>query len=138
MSTEAAIDANAPLQDDLDNNGPVDSDEERDSVMAAITRSAPQPLATHSLITTKKKYKYVRVKEQMLHAMGGRSGGSQFSTDDSQPLFGGNIFQPFDPNVASSSPIVSVEESNAPSATPDTSKKTPIQTARKAPVAAAS
>src|SRR5271163_4823423 len=40
---EAAIDANAPLflDEDLDPslNGPVDSDEERDAVMAAISRS---------------------------------------------------------------------------------------------------
>ncbi|KAJ5102734.1 hypothetical protein N7532_003263 [Penicillium argentinense] len=125
---KAAIDANAPLQEDLETNGPVDSDEERDSVMAAIARSTPKPLAEHTLITSKSKYKYVRIKEQMLHAIGGRGGGSLFSTDDSQPssLFGGNLFQPFDPTVdGSSSPIVPAMDPNDQT-----------QAARKTPVAA--
>ncbi|CAG8054749.1 unnamed protein product [Penicillium olsonii] len=89
---KAAIDANAPLQEDIENTGPVDSDEERDSVMAAIARSAPQPLVQHPLITTKSKYRYVRIKEQMSHAMGVRSGGGLFSNGDSQPLFGNQLF----------------------------------------------
>ncbi|KAJ5545179.1 Thiolase-like subgroup [Penicillium sp. DV-2018c] len=89
---KAAIDANAPLQEDIENTGPIDSDEERDAVMAAIARSAPQPLVRHPLITTKSKYRYVRIKEQMSHAMGVRSGGGLFSNDDSQPLFGGLLF----------------------------------------------
>ncbi|KAJ5605824.1 hypothetical protein N7510_008605 [Penicillium lagena] len=139
VTTEAAIDANAPLQEDLENNGPVDSDEERDSVMAAITRSVPQPLVTHHLITTKKKYKYVRVKEQMLHAMGGRGGGL-FSTDDSQPLLGGNIFQSVDTSMASSSPMMptSDEPGPLPATASDMNKKGPVQAARKTPVAAVS
>ncbi|KAJ5815362.1 hypothetical protein N7474_007139 [Penicillium riverlandense] len=136
---KAAIDANAPLQEDLENNGPVDSDEERDSVMAAIARSAPQPLVTHHLITTKKKYKYVRVKEQMLHAMGGRGGGL-FSTDDSQPLLGGNIFQPVDATMASSSPMMPTGDETGTLAVTagDMNKKGPVQAARKTPVAAVS
>lgn len=139
VTTEAAIDANAPLQEDLENNGPVDSDEERDSVMAAITRSAPQPLVTHHLITTNKKYKYVRVKEQMLHAMGGRGGGL-FSTDDSQPLLGGNIFQPVDASMASASPMMptSDETGALPATAGDMNKKGPVQAARKTPIAAGS
>ncbi|KAJ6141647.1 3-oxoacyl- synthase [Penicillium chermesinum] len=105
---KAAIDANAPLQDDIDTNGPVDSDEERDTVMAAIARSNPRPLESHTLISSKTKYRYVRIKEQMLHAFGGRGGGGIFSTDDSQqPLFGGNIFQPFDPMDVS--PVLTLE-----------------------------
>ncbi|KAJ5762147.1 uncharacterized protein N7511_005529 [Penicillium nucicola] len=102
---KAAIDANAPLQEDIETNGPIDSDEERDSVMAAITRSNPQPLVQHPLITTKSKYRYVRIKEQMSHAMGVRGGGGLFSADDSQPLFGGLLFQSVTGDM-DSSPVV--------------------------------
>ncbi|KAJ5413988.1 hypothetical protein N7509_000615 [Penicillium cosmopolitanum] len=128
---KAAIDANAPLQEDLETSGPVDSDEERDSVMAAIARSAPKPIAEHTLITSKTKYRYVRIKEQMQHAIGGRGGGSLFSTDDSQPssLFGGgNLFSPFDNVVdTTSSPVIGSMDPNDQNS----------QAARKTPVAAA-
>ncbi|KAJ5179903.1 hypothetical protein N7492_003113 [Penicillium capsulatum] len=137
-ATEAAIDANAPLQDEVDTNGPVDSDEERDSVMAAIARSAPKPMVEHPLISTKTKYRYVRIKEQMLHAIGGRGGGL-FSTDDSQPLFGGSLFQSFDSDVdASSSPMLPSAEANDLSLGGVMSadgKKPPVQGTRKTPMA---
>ncbi|ODM15844.1 hypothetical protein SI65_08684 [Aspergillus cristatus] len=99
---KAAIDANAPLQDDMDNNGPVDSDEEKDNVMAAIGRSNPQPLATHTVISTKKKYRYVRIKEMLSHALGGARGGGLFSTVDNAPVDGGNLFQPDDSSLLDS------------------------------------
>ncbi|GLI79253.1 SAGA complex subunit Sgf73 [Penicillium ochrochloron] len=135
----AAIDANAPLPEDIETNGPVDSDEERDTVMAAIARSAPKPLAENTLITTKSKYRIVRIKEQMLHAMGGRGGAGLFSTDESQPLFGGNLFQPFDPDMTtSSSPVLPAGEVGDGSVGGDGSRKTPVQGSRKTPVAAAS
>ncbi|KAJ5655789.1 hypothetical protein N7507_007739 [Penicillium longicatenatum] len=134
---KAAIDANAPLQDEVDTNGPVDSDEERDTVMAAIARSNPKPLAEHTLITSSTKYRYVRIKEQMLHAIGGRGGGL-FSTDDSQPLFGGSIFQPFDPEMDVSSPIIPNADPGDGSISVDGSRKTPVQGIRKTPVAVAS
>ncbi|KAJ5809417.1 uncharacterized protein N7503_001635 [Penicillium pulvis] len=134
---KAAIDANAPLQDEVDTNGPVDSDEERDTVMAAIARSNPKPLAEHTLITSRTKYRYVRIKEQMLHAIGGRGGGL-FSTDDSQPLFGGSIFQPFDPDMDSSSPMLPNADLGDGSISVDGSRKTPVQGVRKTPVAVAS
>lgn len=138
VATEAAIDANAPLQDEVEPNGPVDSDEERDSVMAAIARSAPKPLVEHTLMSSKSKYRYVRIKEQMLHAIGGRGGGGLFSTDDNQPLFGGSIFQPFDPNGdASSSPMIPSGGAGDTSAAGDGTRKTPVQ-GRKPPVAVAS
>ncbi|KAJ5234298.1 uncharacterized protein N7469_003466 [Penicillium citrinum] len=124
---KAAIDANAPLQEDLETNGPVDSDEERDLVMAAIARSTPKPLAEHTLITSKTKYRYVRIKEQMQHAIGGRNGSSLFSTDDSQPssLFGGNLFAPFDAaGDGSSSPAIASMESN--DQTSQGAHKTPV------------
>jgi hypothetical protein len=80
---EAAIDANAPLQDEFETNGPVDSDEERDAVMAAISRSRPAPLVTHTLVPTRKKYHYVRMKEMLSNVLGSARGGGIFST--SQP-----------------------------------------------------
>jgi hypothetical protein len=100
--------------------------------MAAIARSTPRPLAQHTLISSKTKYRYVRIKEQMLHAIGGRGGGGLFSTEDSQPMFGGSLF--FDPNVdASSSPMLPSAEGEV-----DGSGKTPVQGTRKTPVAMAS
>ncbi|KAB8247280.1 mRNA capping enzyme, catalytic domain-containing protein [Aspergillus flavus] len=103
---KAAIDANAPLQDDMDNNGPVDSDEEKDAVMAAITRSHPQPIITHTLISTKKKYQYVRIKEMLSHALGGARGGGLFSTGDSNTTSNdGNLFAPVD-DVVMASPVI--------------------------------
>jgi len=81
--TEAAIDANAPLQDDFDKDaGPVDSDEEKDAIMAAIARSRPQPLEQHIFIDTRRKYQYVRMKEMLSNALGGSRGGGLFSTGD--------------------------------------------------------
>ncbi|EAW13829.1 deubiquitination module subunit SGF73 [Aspergillus clavatus NRRL 1] len=131
--TEAAIDANAPLQDDLENNGPVDSDEEKDAVMAAILRSRPEPLVTHPLISTKKKYKYVRIKEMLSHALGGARGGGLFSSGDITPTIDGNIFQPMDDMPLASPTSVTASE-NAP----DAAKPTPAQAAKKLPVAATS
>jgi len=95
--------------------------------MAAIARSTPKPLAEHTLITSKTKYRYVRIKEQMQHAIGGRNGSSLFSTDDSQPssLFGGNIFAPFDvAGDGSSSPAITSMESN--DQTSQGAHKTPV------------
>jgi len=53
--TEAALDANAPLPDDIDPSGPVDSDEEKEAVMAGIARSRAQPLAQHIHISLRKR-----------------------------------------------------------------------------------
>ncbi|KAL9098302.1 MAG: hypothetical protein Q9187_009683, partial [Circinaria calcarea] len=44
---KAAIDANAPLLDETEPGGPIDSDEEKDAVMAAVARSWPRPVAQH-------------------------------------------------------------------------------------------
>ncbi|KAL2819907.1 SCA7, zinc-binding domain-containing protein [Aspergillus cavernicola] len=121
---KAAIDANAPLQDDLENNGPVDSDEEKDAVMAAISRSQPQPMVTHTLISTKKKYQYVRIKEMLSHALGGSRGGGLFSTGDqlNSPIEG-NLFQPMnDVNIAD----ISDNLGDTNMTTPDVARKTPM------------
>ncbi|KAB8204620.1 mRNA capping enzyme, catalytic domain-containing protein [Aspergillus parasiticus] len=110
---KAAIDANAPLQDDMENNGPVDSDEEKDAVMAAITRSHPQPIITHTLISTKKKYQYVRIKEMLSHALGGARGGGLFSTGDSNTASNdGNLFAPVD-DVVMASPVIASADNTA-------------------------
>lgn len=83
--TEAAIDANAPalLDDDLDGTlgGPVDSDEEKDAVMTAISRSLsrPQPLVTRTLFPTRRKYQLVRLKESLSNALSGNRSGGLFS-----------------------------------------------------------
>lgn len=83
--TEAAIDANAPalLDDDLDGalSGPVDSDEEKDAVMTAISRSLsrPQPLITRTLFPTRRKYQLVRLKESLSNALSGNRSGGLFS-----------------------------------------------------------
>ena len=83
---KAAIDANAPalLEEDLDPtlNGPVDSDEEKDAVMTAISRSLsrPQPLVTRELFPVRRKYPLVRFKEILSNAMSSnRNGGSIFA-----------------------------------------------------------
>ncbi|OXV06575.1 hypothetical protein Egran_05657 [Elaphomyces granulatus] len=112
---KAAIDANAPLQDDYDNNGPVDSDEERDAVMAAISRSCPRPLVTHTLVPTRKKYQYVRMKEMLSHVLGGARGGGLFSIGDPTNPGGRTLF------AATESPVL--PSPTAPEVSNDSSKK---------------
>lgn len=104
--------------------------------MAAVARSNPKPLVEHTLISSKTKYRYVRIKEQMLHAFGGRGGGGMFATDDSQPqsLFSGHLFQPYDPEI-NTSPILPPSDSGE--LNPDGTKKTPVQGNRKTPIPAA-
>ncbi|KAI9045079.1 uncharacterized protein KD926_010402 [Aspergillus affinis] len=131
---KAAIDANAPLQDDLENNGPVDSDEEKDAVMAGITRSTPVPLATHTLMTTKQKYKYVRIKEMLSHALGGSRGGGLFSNGDAS-VAEGNPFQPVADILPSTTSPVSA---SAPENATDAGGKTPATATKKLPVMASS
>ncbi|MCJ1241017.1 hypothetical protein MMC14_009021 [Varicellaria rhodocarpa] len=73
---KAAIDANAPLPDDLhDPSAPVDSDEETDLVMAGVARSCPRPLAQHIFIPARKKYAFVRVHGMLSKALGIKHGG---------------------------------------------------------------
>lgn len=75
------MDANAPLPDELETAGPVDSDEEKDTVMAAIARSRPRPCDQHIFVNTRQKYQYVRMKEMLGTALGGRGApGGLFAT----------------------------------------------------------
>lgn len=136
-STEAAIDANAPLQDDMDTNGPVDSDEEKDNVMAAIGRSNPQPLITQTVISTKNKYRYVRIKEMLSHALGGARGGGLFSTGDTTTSTdGGNLFQAEDSTNLLDSSVTAIGADPEDDATVDMVDQSPVPSAaRKASVA---
>lgn len=92
----AAIDANAPLGDDFEPPGTVDSDEERDAVLAAINRSfvhnpltgarlGGKPMVTSTIVSTRRKYNYVRVKEMLQHTLGGARGANLFSTPATVP-----------------------------------------------------
>lgn len=64
------------LADEADGDkAPVDSDEERDAVMAALARSRPRPLYTAPLVPLHRKYQMIRIKEMMASALGGGSGG---------------------------------------------------------------
>lgn len=133
-STEAAIDANAPLQDDMDTNGPVDSDEEKDNVMAAIGRSNPQPIVTQTVISTKNKYRYVRIKEMLSHALGGARGGGLFSTGDTTLLAdGGNLFQPEDSTNLLDSSVTAIGADPENDATVDMVDQSPVQSAARKP-----
>lgn len=126
----AAIDANAPVQDDADGNGPIDSDEEKDAVMAGLARSLPQPLVTHTLVPMRRKYHLTRVKEMLSQAFPGTRGGLFSSNDGGR----GNLFQSDSNDVASSdasvteatgNPLASQQPSQNRSAQGGTSKKTP-------------
>lgn len=76
---KAAIDANAPLLDETEPGGPIDSDEEKDAVMTAVARSWPRPVAQHVFLPVRKKYEYVRMKEMLSQALGGARGGGLFA-----------------------------------------------------------
>lgn len=104
--------------------------------MAAIARSAPQPLVRHPIITTKSKYRYVRIKEQMSHAMGVRNGGGLFSNDDSQPLFGGILFSTVAADLDSS--VDANGEADVSAGGMDAGKRSSVSGNRKTPVTGAS
>lgn len=85
----AAIDANAPLADDFE-PGNIDSDEEREAVMSAITRSlrtnpltgalyAGSPLVSAPLVSITTKYKYHRMKDMLGNALSGANGRDLFA-----------------------------------------------------------
>ncbi|KAH8724272.1 SCA7, zinc-binding domain-containing protein [Phaeosphaeriaceae sp. PMI808] len=77
----AAIDANAPLPEDLEPSGAVDSDEEKDTIMAALARHRPRPLATYTHVSQRSKYQYIRMKGMIRSALGAPPGatGSLYS-----------------------------------------------------------
>lgn len=70
---EAAIDANAPLEDeDEANAGPIDSEEETTAIMTALKTWNPQPLVAQPvIIPIKRRYQLERLKEQLDNATSG-------------------------------------------------------------------
>ncbi|KAJ9154752.1 SAGA-associated factor 73 [Pleurostoma richardsiae] len=70
---KAALDANAPLEDDDEANaGPVDSDEETAAVMSALARWNPQPVVPQPVFTPiKRQYQLARLHEQLQTATNG-------------------------------------------------------------------
>ncbi|WKT48977.1 hypothetical protein QSH57_013907 [Fusarium oxysporum f. sp. vasinfectum] len=70
---KAALDANAPIEDeDEANNGPVDSDEETTAVMGALSQWRPQPLIPQPTFTPiKRQYQLARLHEQLQMATNG-------------------------------------------------------------------
>lgn len=75
-----------PSQDDeLTATGPIDSDEEKDLVMAALVRSRPAPLVHNYRVPLKQRYQMVRMKEMLGSALGGRGGGGLFRTSVAPP-----------------------------------------------------
>jgi SAGA-associated factor 73 len=71
--TEAAIDANAPLEDEDDANaGPVDSDEETTAVMGALAHWNPQPVVPQPILNPiRRQYSLARLHEQLQMATNG-------------------------------------------------------------------
>ena len=88
---KAALSAAAPLPDDEPPSGPVDSDEEKDAVMAAIARSRPMPLEQHVFVPTTRKYNQIRVKEMLGNALGVRSAGGSGGLFGSSAAGGGGV-----------------------------------------------
>jgi len=70
---EAALDANAPLEDDDETNaGPVDSDEETAAVMGSLALWNPQPLVPQPVLSPiKRQYQLARLHEQLQMATNG-------------------------------------------------------------------
>jgi SAGA-associated factor 73 len=71
-STEAAIDANAPLEDEDAANGPVDSDEELAAVQQGLSKWDPQPLVPPVVqVPIQLHYRTQRLYEQLQSATNG-------------------------------------------------------------------
>ncbi|KAI1637694.1 SCA7, zinc-binding domain-containing protein [Biscogniauxia mediterranea] len=70
---KAALDANAPLEDDDEANaGPVDSDEETAAVMGALARWNPQPVLPQPVFAPlRRTYQLARLHEQLQTATNG-------------------------------------------------------------------
>lgn len=81
-STEAALASNATAPEDLADaqSGPVDSDEERDAVLSAVSRAFPRPIFQHPLISVAARTRQIRLKDVLANALGGTRGAGLFST----------------------------------------------------------
>lgn len=79
---KAALASGAPLPEDgLDGGGqgPVDSDEEREAVMAGVARAAPRPLAERVGVSVRQRVQAVRMREMLSQALAGNRGGNLFA-----------------------------------------------------------
>jgi SAGA-associated factor 73 len=98
------MDANAPLPDDFEDKGNIDSDEERDAVMAAInryyrpdpytgTRTMGSPLTTWNPVPVRRRYHQIRLREAMRSALDGVESTKlfqqpeYFNTSNNLPIF---------------------------------------------------
>ncbi|KAF4123294.1 SAGA-associated factor 73 [Geosmithia morbida] len=70
---KAALDANAPVEDEDDaNNGPIDSDEETFAVMSSLAKWKPQPVVPQPVFTPiRRQYQISRLHEQLQMATNG-------------------------------------------------------------------
>ncbi|KAL2202112.1 SCA7-domain-containing protein [Sarocladium strictum] len=70
---KAALDANAPVEDEDETNaGPIDSDEETAAVMSALARWKPQPVVPQPVFAPiKRQYQLARLHEQLAMATSG-------------------------------------------------------------------
>ncbi len=75
---KAQFDATAPAEDEeMIGAGPVDSDEERESVMAGIARAwGGRPLWQPTIVPLRARYQHNRIKGMLQSAFGNRGGGS--------------------------------------------------------------
>lgn len=87
---KAQFDASAPNPDDENlPSGPVDSEEERDAVMASIARSwGGRPLYQPTAVPLRGKYTHHRIKGMLQSALGARGGGGMFGTAGGGGFFG--------------------------------------------------
>ncbi|CAI4219492.1 unnamed protein product [Parascedosporium putredinis] len=69
---KAAMDANAPIEDEEENVGEIDSDEETSNVMAALALWNPQPVVPPAVLQPiKRTYQLARLHEQLQMATNG-------------------------------------------------------------------
>jgi len=61
------------MYDDNANGLPVDSDDEKEKVFAAITRARPRPMFQHIPFPLKRKYQHVRLRDMLANALGNTS-----------------------------------------------------------------
>lgn len=98
---KAAFDANAPDPDDerLD-SGPIDSEEEKDAVMAAISKSwGGKPLYQAPIVPLRRKYEYNRIKGMLaggsIFGKGANAnGGNGFFGSENTPISTGPVTGP--------------------------------------------
>ena len=73
FNQEQALEAQQPFQDEeFAHTGPIDSDEEKDLVLAAIAQSKPRPLWQSQPVPLRRKYQNIRIREMLGSAIGSK------------------------------------------------------------------